>query len=106
MLPGEVQGDAAFVRFQAKLATVVANARAAGAKVSNEMVNAGCRCPLGCHPASTWSHPPSPIAAREGWAEVLIDDLRSFIAGYAKQSDWPRPGPYNDLGAAYRQVFP
>jgi hypothetical protein len=107
MLPGEVKGDAAFTAFQEKLATVVANARASGTKVSNDMAEPNCRCPLGCHPDSTGSHPPSPVAAREGWAEVLIEDLRSFIAGYGNQRDWwRRPCPYYELGIAYREMFP
>jgi hypothetical protein len=106
MLPGEVKGDAAFTAFAAKLATCVANARATGISVSNESTLLNCRCPLGCHPDSSWSHPPSPVAAREGWTEVPIEGLRSFIAGYSKQSDWHPQSPYYQLGRAYREVFP
>jgi len=104
MKPGEVKGDAEFTSFQAKLATCVANALSGGEKISSTMAD-GCRCPLGCHPESTWPYPPSPVAAREGWAEVSIGNLRSFIAGYSKQRDWTEPGAYHVLGLAYREMF-
>lgn len=104
MKPGDVKGDAAFTAFQAKLATVVANARAAGITISNRVAT-GCRCPLGAHPESTLQFPPSVKAVREGWSGVSVSDLACFIAGYSGGRELPQ-SPYTDLGLAYREMFP
>ena len=104
MLPGEVQGDAAFRAFQAKLGTVVVSARARGVIISNRFER-DCRCPLGAHPDSKNHHPPSLVASREGWAGVSVSHLSEFIRGYSSDDDMP-PGPCAELGQAYREQFP
>lgn len=104
MLPGLIRGDAKFVAFQEKLATVVVSARARGVTVSARFER-GCKCPLGAHPDSPDHHPPSVIAHRSCWQEVSVGDLSAFIRGYSKD-DVVVESPYFDLGKAYREQFP
>ncbi len=104
MLPGEIQGDAAFTALQGKLATVVVSARARGVTISGRY-DAGCRCPLGSHPDSSMSHPPSRLAQAGGWSEVSTSHLADFIRGFSKDKV-ATTGPYFDLGRAYREQFP
>jgi hypothetical protein len=101
MLPGEVQGDAAFTAFQAKLATVVVNAPKLGKEVGP------CCCPLGAHPEANRTHPASQVAQAEGWPEVPRDHLVEFINGWnGFAGDAPGfRGPYAELGDAYRKMF-
>lgn len=104
MLPGQVQGDAKFRAFQGKLATNVVNARARGLQISRSF-DTGCCCPLGAHPESKCSHPPSRYAQKEGWGEVEQPNLSLFIRGYHGDLDTPA-SPYADLGRAYAEQFP
>jgi len=101
----EIQGDAAFTAFQAKLATVVVSARARGVRISADMDRPACRCPLGAHPDSTLSYPPSPVAQREGWAELSDEQLSDFINGFGG-SRLGSGSKYHELGQLYRQEFP
>lgn len=103
MLPGEVKGDAAFTAFQVELATVVTNARARGLSISRRF-DPGCCCPLGAHPESDGSHPPS-ICAAKVWTGVSQFQLSAFIRGFSGD-DIPLASPFFDLGCAYREAFP
>lgn len=104
MSPGLIRGDAKFVAFQEKLATVVVSARARGVTISNRY-EPGCKCPLGAHPDAKSSHPPSRYAQQEGWPEVEQPNLLLFIRGYHGDDEVPS-SPYADLGRAYAEQFP
>jgi hypothetical protein len=98
----EIRGDAAFMAFHAKLATVVVNATKLG--------KTGC-CPLGAHPEAASPFPPSSEAQKGGWGEVPIDRLRAFIEGWHRNDDFELDTeslarPYFLLGRAYRDQFP
>lgn len=103
-----ITGDAAFMAFQEKLATVVTNARARGLRISRDTVE-GCCCPLGAHPDALSGHPPSRFAQKEGWPEVPIESLRDFIGGYSGDEEvdgLDLRSPYAQLGARYRELYP
>jgi hypothetical protein len=103
----EIQGDADFLAFQAKLATVSINAPALGKRIGADVVG-GCCCPLGAHPDATSPLPPSTEAHKNGWSEVPAERLRAFIEGWHRSEDFdPGPGmnPYFLLGVAYRDQF-
>jgi len=94
-----IVGDAAFLAFQSKLATVVTNARARGVFIGRDC------CPLGAHPDALAPSPPSTKAREGGWAEVDRERLVEFINGWAgcAGSDPGFSGPYAELGAEYRR---
>jgi hypothetical protein len=104
MPAAEIQGDAAFIAFQSKLATVAVNAAAIGKRIKP-----GCCCPLGAHPEALSTHPPSHIAQQGGWPEVSKEHLVQFINGWHgllnHGTDTGFSGPYAELGALYRETF-
>jgi hypothetical protein len=103
-----IQGDAAFSAFQSKLATVVVNAPKLGKQVGPGAPR--CCCPLGAHPQATSPLPPSAEAQKGGWDEVSLENLRAFIEGWHRNTDFEPAGdssarPYFLLGGAYRAQF-
>lgn len=111
-MPVEIQGDAAFTAFQAKLATVVTTARAAGKKVGRplleEYLSGECCCPLGAHPDALGNYPDVSMAQEGGWAEVSRSNLTAFINAWGEPDNGPSgvEGPYAELGRRYRREFP
>ncbi len=100
----EIQGDAAFTAFRSKLATVATNARALGKRIGRDP---GCCCPLGAHPESLSTHPPSHLAQECGWPEVKRENLVAFINGWhgLLGLNTGVDGPYAELGSLYRGEF-
>lgn len=97
----EIQGDAAFSAFRAKLATVVTTARAVGKRIG---MREGCCCPLGAHPDSVTTFPPSMSAHAHGWPEVSEENLMAFINGFGDTlGNHPVASPYSELGQLYRR---
>lgn len=100
-----ITGDAAFMAFQEKLATVVTNARAAGKTIGDRRRHLECICPLGAHPEAHFPHPSSSAARDGGWREVEQMHLTEFINGYGGGS-FNSSSPYARLGQAYRELYP
>jgi hypothetical protein len=112
MPAAEIQGDAAFTTFQAKLATAVTNARAAGRKIGrpqlDQYLSGEYCCPLGAHPDARSNYPDASMAQECGWSEVSRSDLTAFINAWGEPDNGPsgHEGPYAELGRRYRREFP